>query len=224
MSKWNLTFVAIAAFTVASQTIATAQIQQRSLAQPTPLVPTSTPESAKRRLPSPGTGDTPVLKSPIRINPIQMYNLGGKPFLADTADGQVYYLYEGENLVEEHIGHGDDMITGRYTYGRDGRFEALTYSDGITISAKYGNDSELLMLTSGSGRSIGFSYRRNDAGAISVVTPTRNFLEFHSAVALLRLKRPPHWWPNAEPTGRLMDTKNKGGDFTPWDSTTNGRH
>lgn len=225
MSKRKLSIVAIALLTIASQSVVTAQVsrarpiqhQLMSPSMPEPQIQQQVKVApVKRQMSQPGTEDMPVSQAPIRINPIQMYNLARKPFMAETEEGQVVYFYEGERLIEEHIGHGEEMIVGQYRYDRYDRFEHLVYSDGISITAKYGSRGELLTLTSGSGRAVGFHYPVNEEGQISVITPSRNFLQFHSAVAILRLKRQPYWWPaTIPPLEHLREAEGKEGKATP---------
>lgn len=160
-------------------------------------------EPVKRAMPLPGGPKAPGPDDRIRVNAIQMYNLLGRPYLADTGEGQVIYLYENGRLIEEHIGNGDSMIVGQYQYERGGRFTRLTYSDGIVITPTFGETGELVALSSNRGRSIGFNYNHNEHGDIAAVTPVSNFYPFHSAVALLRDEYEPEWWKTPAPMDNI---------------------
>ncbi|MFD2367581.1 hypothetical protein [Pseudoduganella sp. GCM10020061] len=157
--------------------------------------------SVKRRISS---DEAPALTGAIRVNPIEMVPLRGRPYVATSGEGRIHYFYENDRLVQEQIGDRDDeTIVGDYVYDEHGRLDRIEYDDGIIISAKYGSYGQLDSLASNQGRTIGFGYCANQNGAIRAVTPTQNFLEFHSGVALLRLKYRPAWWP------ALMDRTEK---------------
>lgn len=209
---------ALSATAQVSKAVPSSTISQRNVGlAPAPI---STPKSTtvRRQISKPGVESTPVSKAPIRLNPIQLSNLAGRPFMANTVEGQLLYVYDenDEYLVAEHVGTGPNMIVGHYTYDRHGQFEKLTYSDGVTITATYNAKGKLAKLTSEAGRSIGFHYYENDAGETDQVTPTKNSLAFHSAVALLRLKDQPYWWPaSAPPMEHLLQSDGDGGKATP---------
>lgn len=212
MSNLKQALTAIAMWALASQTMVLAQVRQPMLLR-TPEIPQQ-PANQPIQKPMflPGTM--------LRVNPIKIYNMLKRPYIATTAEGHIVYLYDDNVLTEERI-IGSDTV-GKYTYGRTGRFERLDYSDGISIAASYGDAGELVKLTSSNGRSIGFNYHRNSGGAIRPVTPMENALEFHSAVALLRLKRQPVWWsPPATPMENLKDNEGKNGKTTSPDNPDN---
>lgn len=172
-------------------------------------------EPVKRAMRLPGGLKAPGRDDRIRVNAIQMYNLLGRPYLADTGEGQVIYLYEHGRLIEEHIGSGDSMIVGQYQYERDGRFMRLTYSDGIVITPTFGETGELVALSSNRGRSIGFNYNHNEHGDIAAVTPVSNFYPFHSAVALLRDEYEPEWWNTPAPMDNIKNDEGENGRRSP---------
>lgn len=172
-------------------------------------------EPVKRAIPLHGGLSSPVLNDPIRVSPIQMYNVLGRPYIAETAEGKILYLYEEGRLLEEHIDTGPSTIVGQYQYDRSGRFARLIYSDGMVITPSYGSDGELVSLASNRGRSLGFHYYRNDEGAISSVSPISTFLEFHSAVALLREERVPEWWRKPAPIDKINYEEGENGKRSP---------
>lgn len=220
MSKWKRAFAASAVLACANLSAATAQVRQ-----PMPLPPLPYPEnSVKQAMPLPGTpgAPMPVLKT-LRVKPLKMYNMMKRPFLATTAEGHVAYLYRNDNeLAGERIVGPNTDVVGKYIYARDGRFERIDYTDGTSISASYGDANELVKLTSSSGRAIRFSYHRSHDGTIRAVTPTANALEFHSAVALLRLKQEPVWWRAPVPAmENLNQDDGKNGKTTSTDNPWN---
>lgn len=186
-----------------------------------PAVPTSgegrktLTEPVKRAIPLPGAPNSPVLNTPIRVSPIQMYNVLGRPYIAETAEGKILYLYEEGRLVEEHIDTGPSTIVGQYDYDRSGRFARLTYSDGMVITPTYGSAGELVSLSSNRGRTLGFYYYRNEEGTIASVSPISTFLEFHSAVALLREERMPEWWKRPAPMDNINYEEGENGKRSP---------
>lgn len=209
---------------LAGPTVISAQVRQ-PMPAPTlknPQQPAGKPN--QQPMPIPGTPGMPVLTSPLRIVPLKMYNMLKRPFIATTAEGRIVYFYRNErDLIGERIVGPNTDVIGKYTYARDGRFERIDYSDDITITATYGNDNELVKLTSSTGRSIGFAYNRSQSGTIRSVTPTQNALEFHSAIALLRQKQAPDWWRRPEPAGEfLKDDEGENGKTTAPDSPWHG--
>lgn len=145
----------------------------------------------RQRMPAPGSEGTPV--STIRINPVTVYAVGNRPDSKETNEGQVLMFYADGQLASERI--VDSRVVGRYLYDRNGRFDRIEYDDGIVITAQYEGDEELRTLTSYNGRTIAFAYREAADKSIGKVTPTNeNNLQFHSALAILRMKEVPFYW------------------------------
>lgn len=138
-----------------------------------------------------GTGDLPVLKlERMRFNPVHLHWLGGRLAGITRQEGDFDFQYGGNQITHES---NDKNLQGRYVYDRDGRFDRIEYNDGVSITAQYGDNNELISLTSTSGRTIGFYYDEQAESPISSVTPLENSLEFHSAIAVLRMKKMPIW-------------------------------
>lgn len=148
------------------------------------------------KMPGPGGGGTPV--EVLRIKPLKEFvSLDGqKPLIAETSEGPLYYDFNEEGHLEsEVLGQYGKYIVGRYYYDRHGRFDRIEYTDGSVIAGRYCANGKLCALYSNQGRGIGFTYREGKDGYTRDVSPTENSYEFHSAVALLRLKQPAPWWP-----------------------------
>lgn len=142
-------------------------------------------------MPQPGSNGAPTLER-IKFDPVQLHTWGDRLLGATRDEGVIQYVYEGNRITQEEIGP-TGQIEGNYRYDRQGRLDRIEYTDGTSISAKYGGNNELLALTSNEGRSVGFQYTRTFDGQVNAVTPTESSLQFHSAVAVLRMKKLPHW-------------------------------
>jgi hypothetical protein len=137
----------------------------------------------KRRMPLPAA----ELPARVSLMPVMLFTYAGMLVNATREDGDITFHYEGGQITQEEIGFSSPII-GRYKYDRHGRFDRIEYSDGMSIIAKYGDNNELLTLSSNNGRSIGFQFADD---AIRLVTPTVNPLAFHSVVAVLRMRTMP---------------------------------
>lgn len=148
----------------------------------------------------PGAEELPVLKTQkMRFNPAQLHRFGGRLDAVSRQEGDFYFRYDGTRITHESsLG----SLEGRYSYDRSGRFDRIDYNDGTSITAVYGTNNELIGLKASSGRTIAFQYIEEN-NSPSNVTPTENSLEFHSAVAVLRMQRLPLWMRTSQEQIRL---------------------
>lgn len=184
MQSWKTPMMAMTFIATCSSVAMIAMAQVRAPAQ-------AIGQSALVRHKMPAPSDFPVLKlERMRFNPVQLHRLGGRLSGITRQEGDFDFQYSGNQITHES---NDKNLQGRYVYGRDGRFDRIEYNDGVSITAQYGNNNELISLTSTSGRTIGFYYDEEADSPISSVTPVENSLEFHSAIAVLRMKKMPIW-------------------------------
>lgn len=89
--------------------------------------------------------------------------IGAHIFSKKTKLGWTYYQYENGVLTKES---GPGGVEGRYLYGKNGALEHIVYSNGRTISTRYGSSGDLQELQSSTAWRAKF-HRKPSIGIIS---------------------------------------------------------